>query len=182
MHKNECMLLNRLKIVINKLVTLLYTAVIGLYRIFVIDRKVDAVDGACKSKTKRPARLRRATCFCPSMYYPVCGMDGNTYSNACWAFCRYVRLQDYVQLHDFCGELIRSSVGGPIWAIRSDGYYIIELSDPRIRIKSLQSLQKQWTPLRYLSTQTKLWIKPISWIHTIITNRPSNGRFSSLKQ
>ena len=114
MHKNECMLLNRLKIVINKLVTLLYTAVIGLYRIFVIDRKVDAVDGACKSKTKRPARLRRATCFCPSMYYPVCGMDGNTYSNACWAFCRYVCLQDYVQLHDFCGELIRSSVGGPI--------------------------------------------------------------------
>lgn len=37
-------------------------------------------------------RHHAGSCICPSVYHPVCGDDGNTYSNPCQAACKEVEV------------------------------------------------------------------------------------------
>ena len=41
-------------------------------------------------------------CVCPDVYDPVCGVDGNTYGNACEARCAGVRIKHRGECRDLC--------------------------------------------------------------------------------
>ncbi|WP_127716212.1 Kazal-type serine protease inhibitor domain-containing protein [Halobacteriovorax sp. HLS] len=44
-----------------------------------------------KTNSKKNAQESIDSCVCMEIYQPVCGRDGNTYSNSCVAQCKKVK-------------------------------------------------------------------------------------------
>lgn len=134
------------------------------FELVVAGRQVDlrfVTDGSVKAWGFRVRVFERRGCVCPTLYAPVCGADGQTYSNGCAASCQGVSVNHNGECGQSWFEVARRIESPHPYANNYDNVWTIsEGGATQIRVHFARlDLERNYDFVRILDGQGEVWFE-----------------------